>query len=173
MLKIGDIKTERDLGKKGKYKQIWHACIICGKERWVRLYRGQPKSLKCRNCVLKGRHSSPETEFRRGRYQPRGSDNPAWKGGRIKLSGYIAIKLQPDDFFFPMVLHNGYVLEHRLVMAQKLGRNLHPWEVVHHRNRIKDDNRIENLELIVTGSASNVHNGKIKCPFCHKEFSLR
>ena len=70
--------------------------------------------------------------------------HPNWKGGRIKnIQGYIWC-LAPDH---PNRNSRGYVLEHRLVMENHLGRMLYPKEVVHHVNGIKDDNRIENLEL--------------------------
>lgn len=76
---------------------------------------------------------------------PRGSLNPRWKGGiRCGKNGkYIGI-YSPNH---PMVNPGGYVMEHRLVMENKIGRYLTKDEIVHHLNGDGHDNRIENLQL--------------------------
>lgn len=140
MPEIGEIKSGRGTGYKNKFVLV--ACIDCGKERWVQLVKGKPVSLRCRSCASKLRpHLS-------------GSVAHNWKGGHNKTEdGYILIKLSLGNFFYPMVRKNGYVLEHRFVMAQHLGRCLQPWEIVHHKGvrytgkENKADNLKDNLAL--------------------------
>lgn len=46
------------------------------------------------------------------------------------------------------------IAEHRIVMEEFLGRDLTKGENVHHINGVRDDNRIENLELWVSHQPS-------------------
>lgn len=63
--------------------------------------------------------------------------------GYIQSSGYIALHI-PNH---PMANKGGNVYEHRLVMAEHLGRWLSAEESVHHKNGNRKDNRLSNLEL--------------------------
>jgi len=66
--------------------------------------------------------------------------NGNWKGGKTRQSkGYVytLVSSKPTK----------YKLEHIVVMEAHLGRALLPGENIHHINGIRDDNRLENLEL--------------------------
>ncbi len=141
MPKLGDIKRGREIGRTSHSRFVYFACVDCGKARWVQLLRGEPRSLYCNNCSMRGRI---------------GELNSSWKGGIKKSNGYIEVRIYPDDFFYPMA-NRGYVFEHRLIVAKALGRNLHSWEIVHHKNGDKLDNRIENLELVARTEHMRAH----------------
>lgn len=66
------------------------------------------------------------------------------EGTIYKPHGYRMVRVQGGH---PNADRFGRLNEHRLVMAAHLGRPLFPNETVHHKNGIRDDNRIENLEL--------------------------
>lgn len=74
--------------------------------------------------------------------------------------GYILIR----NIEHPYHNATGYVMEHRLKMEQHIGRYLKRQEVVHHINGIKDDNRIENLQLLKNQSIHIKNN----CPWRNK-----
>ena len=80
----------------------------------------------------------------------KGDKHPRWTGGKhIDQNGYIVV-LTPEGY----PTKRSYILEHRLIIEQKIGRYLLPGENVHHINGIRTDNRPENLELWISSQPS-------------------
>ena len=100
-----------------------------------------------------------------------------WKIKKIIGKGDYKYALVPEH---PNSTKNGYVLLHRIVVENHLGRLLSPNEIVHHKNHNKFDNRIENLEVLTQKEHGKLHSMtkvrkmyKLKCPCCSKIFYRR
>jgi len=150
----------------------WKCVCDCGKEIVVngsKLRTGRAKSCGCLKRELSGE---------RGRAQLIGNKY-TWKGGKFKTTdGYCRVVLKGH----PRADVRGYVFEHLLVMENYLGRPVDKNETVHHKNGVRNDNRIENLELRIGnhGYGSSVedlinrsieilqkYKPEVLCPTCH------
>lgn len=144
-------------------------CPSCTKERLVRnayIHSQRIKGIftgQCVSCNAKKRNRKWSDGF-----------HPSYKGHKkLTKDGYVSISLKslrdtPDfDIAEKMSWSSGNirrVLEHRLVMAKHISRPLEKHEIVHHKNGIKTDNRIENLELLTIKSHHKGHDDYRKNP---------
>ncbi len=101
-------------------------CPVCN-QTFPQRDDGRPKTCS-RSCARKNEWKSRERKER-----------------VLHSSGYI-LKYAPGHPH-SIGINGAYVLEHRIVMEEHLGRYLEQGERVHHKNGRRDDNRLENLEL--------------------------
>jgi hypothetical protein len=133
ILDTGSIVYWNERHALGRDQKVPVECGICGEIRHIAAHKIPHTNFTgyCVDCARTGQRSH------------------FWKGGRFKHpNGYILVRLTPEHTFYSMADSHHLVPEHRLVMAQCVGRCLRDDEIVHHKNGIKDDNRIENLELL-------------------------
>lgn len=79
-------------------------------------------------------------------------------GGHKKnhVAGYVMV-YAPDNH---RATKDGYVMEHILIVEDAMGRPLAENECVHHINGIKNDNRIENLQVMTASEHMSYHMKK-------------
>ncbi len=139
MPKLNEIKLGHEIDKKNPFQRfIWSACEKCNKPRWVVLFvkENRPTHSICVSC---------------GRGKPKGFGR-----GHYDKDGYITKSLPWDHPYISMANNRGWIYEHRLVMAQHLGRDLLSSELVHHLNGVRDDNRLENLTVMERGAHTHL-----------------
>jgi hypothetical protein len=104
----------------------------------------------------KGRSGWADESLASCRQKMTGPGNPAWKGGVTyfrKKGNYKPVKyVRCPEALRSMARKDGYIMEHRLLVATAVGRPLTRAEVVHHVNHDPQDNRLANLTLFRTNS---------------------
>ena len=156
MPEIGTIKKASQIGKlERRQKYIWTDCSDCGKERWVayEVKKKKPVKLLCMSCGNRGRRK---------------------RELRYMSNGYILVWIFPNNPFYSMKKGKSErILEHRLVMANSLGRCLSPDELVHHLNGIRNDNRIENLFITTKKEHHNAAFAKLQNEITNLQTQIR
>jgi hypothetical protein len=155
-------------------------CAACGVtfKTWPRTLRRVKRPTCSRQCNgrlrgaewathgAKGRAGWTDASRESYRQKMTGARNPAWKGGvtlKRPKGNYRGVRyMRAPTWALPMARADGYVMEHRLVMARLVGRLLARTEVVHHRDHDPANNTPSNLELWPSnGSHKAAEHGRV------------
>jgi hypothetical protein len=101
-----------------------------------------------------GRGNNPESW---GNHKS-GSKHHRWSDERmLSEQGYVKVRVGKDH---PLADPNGYAYEHLLVWVSAGRERPNSGQLLHHRNEVKTDNRVENLELLNRAEHAAEHQGE-------------
>lgn len=154
--------------------QVKCVCPICGKEFWVKPYR--VKRIKTKICCSKECSSKLQQVTYLGennhQYGLKGPLNASFKGNLLIKSDDYIYEYCPEH---PKANRDGRVRQHRLIVERNYDKfdpnyfihigDLHILKdeyIVHHINKDKFDNRIENLQILTNKEHSKLHQLELK-----------
>jgi len=145
----GNYKDGRTLNKR---------CIDCGTKI-------DYKATRCIPCLTKTKIGRRPSEKAFQKYREWRLAHPRMQR-MVEKDGYVVV-YKPDHHYHDRY---GYVKEHRLVYEEYHKCCLLSWILIHHKNRNRSDNRIENLEPMTQPKHTSHHFTKDmsdrKCSDC-------
>lgn len=157
---------------KGENNSLWkggkivQSCEICSKSFKIFPSRKGIRKYCSKEC---GRIGIAITNH----YSRKGVNSPNWNGGRhINKHGYVMVHDENGGKY----RKGSYVIEHRKVMENHIGRELLFSEIVHHIDGNRKNNDIENLKLMTRKEHVKGYyfeNKRIICPICKHSAELR
>ena len=131
LLNCMDCNVDLDPNRKNLYKSV---CKNCYNKNLLKKYpdKLEKKRMQCRSYLRKKKGLPIDTPLMKAK-----------NGEGSYCQGYKTFTRKDH----PNSDKDGKISEHVLVMSKYLGRPMRKGETIHHKNGIRDDNRLENLEL--------------------------
>ena len=140
-----------------KYPKVRKVCEWCHEEFLITQHRSINRRFCNRKCMA--RWVAKTRKSTKGRY--------------TTTKGYVLL-YKPGH---PTATKAGYIMEHRFVMEQVLGRFLQKTEIVHHLDGNKQNNQPENLVVMekIRHDKQTLKGRKymVICPHCGKSFRTK
>jgi hypothetical protein len=147
-----------------KSRKALALCRFCCRECYGQ-WRATDPTIRAQLVANAAKGKAGWTDASRAAYLAKmsGAKNPAWKGGatfKRNKGNYIGPKyVRCPAAFAPMARTDGYVMEHRLIVARLARRCLDRTEVVHHRDHVTRNNAPGNLELWPSNASHKAAEG--------------